>query len=64
MKYLFVLVLFVLGMLMLGGEHTHMSYEVYGVAVEGHYHDYAEESHDHCNYGSIPSCGYSSGHSH
>jgi hypothetical protein len=38
MRYLFVLALFVLGMLMLGGEHTHMYYEVYGVAEEGHSH--------------------------
>jgi hypothetical protein len=27
--------------------HTHDSYDVYGVAEEGHSHDYAEEGHSH-----------------
>jgi hypothetical protein len=64
MRYLFVLALFVLGILMLGGQHTHDSYEVYGVAKKNHDHDYADSSHDHCGFTSIPGCGFVYGHNH
>jgi hypothetical protein len=78
MRYLFVLFLFVLGVLMLGSQHTHESYEVYGVAVEGHSHresshthwEYAQSSHDHdgdyaeCGYGNRITCSYRHGSLH
>jgi hypothetical protein len=40
MRYVFILALFALGMMMLGGQHTHDQYEVYGVATKSHDHDY------------------------
>jgi hypothetical protein len=65
MRYLFVLFLFVLGMLMLGGQHTHESYEVYGVAKDSHSHyEYADSSHNHdgdyaqCSFTGV-SCSFS-----
>ena len=38
--------------------HTHMSYEIYGIAEEGHSHDYADSSHSHNCYvdGEYASC--------
>ena len=63
MKYLFILALFALGMVMLGGQHTHYAYQVYGVADANHSHagEYAE-----CGHRDSISCDFSRGtlHSH